>query len=332
MRGLSVFAAISMATAVVLACDPITHDDLHCPSGGCADGGLLDAAHPGTDAAPIALDAAATVDASVPADAAAPGDASSGSDASSCTRLYNLAFPGGTTPLDSRCLRDIERFQAGPCSGSGDCHLDSRSFYELPDGGLVESVTAGGKLWEYDGRSGAVLKNGVDLASLSYLKATTNDPCFGSTGGCTLDTRAFRPTSSGGWTEAITNVGQMFNYDAVSHAAVVGLAVNGAPLTGQPRYFGVSTAPCYGGTLTDCRFQTQAYSKSGSSTLEWVTKDGTMWVFDAATGAAQSGSNTKLSSIDRFKTSVCAGVADCRIRTHAFVAAPDGGLVESFSD
>lgn len=331
-------ASLLVATALAVACEPITSDDLHCASGGCKDAsavpadasasdaaGPADASPPGADAAQPGPDGAvAAVDAALPADASSAGDAS-------CARLYNLGYPSGTL-LDSPCLRDLERFKAGPCSGAtaaSDCHLDSRSFYELPDGGLVESVTAGGRLWEY-GRDEEVLEDGVELASLSHLKLTSTDPCFGKSSGCALDSRTFRP-ETGGWTETITNTGQMFTYDAVTHSAVNQPVVNGALLTGQARYSVGTGAPCFGLTAAGCRFQTQAYSRSGGATWEWVTLGGTLYVLDAA-GAPQAGNGTKLSQVQRFQGTVCAGVADCRIKTHAFVAAPDGGLVESVSD
>ncbi|HEY3445996.1 MAG TPA: hypothetical protein VGK67_06495 [Myxococcales bacterium] len=327
MRGLGVLAATLATTALALACDPITRDDLVCGSGACRDAGSSspDASAPGADAAQPGLDATPVVDAATPPDASAAEDAS-------CARLYSLGYPSGTR-LDSPCLRDIPRFQAGPCSGVADCHLDSRAFYESPDGGLIESVTASGKLWEFDGRSGAVLKDGVDLSSLSHLSAAGTGACAGKPAlGCALDTRTYRPESGGGWTEAITNNGQMFNYDAFSHAPLSTPAVNGSPLTGQPRYSLTASAPCYGKSISECRFQTQAYSRAGGTTWEWITFDGNVFVLDGATGTAQAGNNTKLSQVPRFQTTVCAGVADCRLRTHAFVAAPDGGIVESFSD
>ncbi|MGC4120704.1 MAG: hypothetical protein QM765_40230 [Myxococcales bacterium] len=55
--------------------------------------------------------------------------------------------------------------------------------------------------------------------------------------------------------------------------------------------------------------------------------DGTLWILGAVSGAAQAGSATKLTSVARFKS-----LSDCRLRTHAFATAPDGGLVESFSN
>ncbi|MBI5543734.1 MAG: hypothetical protein HY901_07605 [Deltaproteobacteria bacterium] len=200
-------------------------------------------------------------------------------------------------------------------------------------------MTSRGRLWEYDVRTGAMLVDGgVALATVPHLAAPGTGVCAGrADAGCVLETRTFRVEPDGGVTEAITASdltasGTAWSYEAFPpHTPLSTPLPNGSLLTA--RYSLLSSAPCYGLNPNECHFQTQAFLLLGNGdTLEFVTSAGKLFILDAVTGSAQADSNRKLSEIPRFRDTVCAGRAECRLRSHSFTTAPDGGLVESFSD
>jgi hypothetical protein len=299
-----------------------------------------DAAVPGADAA--LPDAAApfdsggwdvgTPDVGGPEDAASPIDAGSPGDASCASgHLFDLDYASGNLRQDL-CLQEITRFKAGPCSGDGGCHLYSRSVYPTPDGGMIESVVVGSKLWSYDAYSGAPIAGAqnVDLNSFPYLTAALTGVCYGKNlGECVLDTRVLWVNGLGSLVETITARSGLWDYDGNTHASLD--AIPGNDLTLVPRY-SVVGGPCFSMASGQCHFQTQAFVKGGDGRmLELDTSAGKLWIFDD-TGTAQL-SGAALGSVSRYAQTACAGVdGGCGLRTHTLFSLPDGGTLESFSN
>ncbi len=68
-------------------------------------------------------------------------------------------FDAAGTMIGGDSLRNVARYAAGPCAyapAGGNCSFDARELAVKPGAGLVETITAYGRYWEWDG-SGNVL-------------------------------------------------------------------------------------------------------------------------------------------------------------------------------
>ncbi|MCU0492935.1 MAG: hypothetical protein MUD01_15195 [Chloroflexaceae bacterium] len=76
--------------------------------------------------------------------------------------------------------------------------FDTRTFATI-QGVYTESITAGGRYWDYDANSGAFLRSG----NLRDVSRYANGPCQRFIGTCSLGTRTYL-TINGVYTESIT--------------------------------------------------------------------------------------------------------------------------------
>jgi len=110
------------------------------------------------------------------------------------------------------------------------CIIDTRTF--LKQGPvLVESVTAFGRLWEWD-IDANIITNGVDLMSIPRF---ANGPCAGQMpGSCTFNTRTYEP-AAGGLLEVVT-------VDQMAFRMPVGaVAAQATPISATPHWL---NGPC----------------------------------------------------------------------------------------
>jgi hypothetical protein len=117
--------------------------------------------------------------------------------------------PWGTS--NGASLHSVARYAAGPCAGipDGQCTFDSRTFVNL-GGQWVESITAYGKLWNFDANGNPWgTGNGSNLLSVARYAA---GPCAGIVYAlCTFESRTFT-VINGEIVESISAYGKYFNY------------------------------------------------------------------------------------------------------------------------
>lgn len=130
-------------------------------------------------------------------------------------------FEGNTATGNAVPLDAIPRYdpicQLSYLTG-GICTFDTRTFVKL-DGILVESITAYGRIWEFDIDGRPLPDTGIDLSSIPEYQV---GPCAHSPPGqCVFETRTFEPLN-GQLVETITVNGFVYRY-----------VPNGAPLPGS---------------------------------------------------------------------------------------------------
>lgn len=217
----------------------------------------------------------------------------------------------------------------GPCSTgtttqSKLCGIDALGHYVNGSGVLVESVYAGGHLWQFD-------VNGNRIAATKSLRAFpryATGPCAYAAAGqeCRIDTSTVLNYPGFGYLESVTAYGRYWNFDAAGN----GLAGNGSTLSSVARF---ANGPClYAGGGT-CHFDTRnliyAPEWGLDGLFESITAYGRYWIFDGAGNQIES--NTLL-SVARFANGPClyrpAGSV-CTFGSRELRRLPSGALLET---
>ena len=196
----------------------------------------------------------------------------------------------------------------GPCAGkaAGTCTFDSHTvWYNAGDQTRSQSITIGGKFWNYTSPSGGVwnLTGSGDLANTFFY----GGPCAGkSAGTCNFDSRAMyvNDAATGSRTESITAYGRYWNWNENLAQTDQNLRWELQPadnrdLTSVDRYAG---GPCAGKSAGTCTFDSRAmYLESNSSKTESITAYGKFWNFNSANGwASVSGNGDDLTTVPRY--------------------------------
>ncbi|KAB8145948.1 hypothetical protein F8S13_02405 [Chloroflexia bacterium SDU3-3] len=256
------------------------------------------------------------------------------------SNYWNYSPESPYTQISTGTLSSIARYQTGPCaySGGAPCRFDTRTFFTMSNGQVVESITAYGRIWNYDANTLAAWgsDNGKLLTNIARFQQANGGPCAaGQT--CVLDTRMFFLTSTGQRVESITAYGKGYNYYVDTGAAYGTL---GFSLSSVARYYssanGSPNDPCeFAASAASCVFDSRAlYISPSGQRVETITAYGRIWNFDADTGAVLTNwiaNGTDLTTIDRYRTGPCQGMAayTCKLDSRTFYTNSSGTRFES---
>lgn len=179
-------------------------------------------------------------------------------------------------------LDSVARFAAICAAGPAPCRFDTYAVEQLADGTVFESVTAYGRYWLFDVAGNALGGSGSDLKTVARY---ANGPCLQAVQNnqpCRFESRAIGRLGKDSpiWIESITAYGKGYNFDA-----------NGAPIDGNGfdlKSIGrFAQGPCANlPGSAPCQFTARTFHPvwtnvvEGASWLEWVVRDGLVWVFD----------------------------------------------------
>jgi hypothetical protein len=179
-------------------------------------------------------------------------------------------------------LNSVSRF-AGICAaGPAPCRFDTYAVAQLADGTIVESITAYGRYWNFDVAGNAWGGNGSDLKTVARF---ANGPCLQAVQTntpCRFESRTFGRLGKDSpiWVESITADGKGYNFDENGTPS----GGNGFDLKSIARF---AQGPCANVPAgTPCQFTARTFHPvltsivEGASWLEWVVRDGFVWVFD----------------------------------------------------
>jgi hypothetical protein len=149
-------------------------------------------------------------------------------------RAFNFDANGTPWPNNGGDLRDISRFASGPCvyaPANQPCTFDTRTLSRLADNTFVDSITAYGRVFNFDANNTPWPNNGGDLRAISQF---ANGPCVYAPANqpCTFDTRTLARLPDNTFVDSITAYGRTFNFDANGTP----WANNGGDLRTVPRY------------------------------------------------------------------------------------------------
>jgi hypothetical protein len=170
------------------------------------------------------------------------------------------------------------RFSGICVSGPSPCRFDTYTYKKLPDGTLIESITAYGKYWNFTANGNGVPGNGSDLKSVPRYAAGPCADAVATGTPCVFDTRTFGQLGSL-WVESITAYGKGYNFDGNN----VPWFNNGFDLMSVAR---VSQGPCRGSVGTQCKLTDRTFHQfvnpvgDGIYWLEWILVDGQIWAYD----------------------------------------------------
>ena len=173
-------------------------------------------------------------------------------------QFWNFDVENHHAPIEGNGLHleRVTRYATGPCAGqpAGTCKLDTRVVVAFVDGfnngRQIESITAYGKFWNFDGDA-PLPGSGQNLETVPRY---AQGPCAGaSPGTCVLDTRVVF-LYEGRQTESITAYGRVWNFDVeTDYAAWPG---NGSLLEDVPRY---ASGPCASASPGACHFAVRSF-------------------------------------------------------------------------
>ncbi len=223
----------------------------------------------------------------------------------------------------------------GPCRNPDgtNCVFDTRALTNYPGVGFVESITAYGKVYNFDinGKEWIGGGNGMDLQSVARY---ASGPCASVPAGqpCTFDTRTTIDYPGVGYVESITAYGKAYNYDVNGNEWIGG--GNGMDLRSVSRY---ASGPCASAPAGQpCTFDTRALSNyPGVGFLETITAYGKFWNFDINGNEWVGGGNgTDLRSVPRYASGPCASAPagqSCVFDTLTMTDYPGAGFVQSIT-
>jgi hypothetical protein len=111
-------------------------------------------------------------------------------------------------PANGTDLTAVPRYAMGPCASrpEGQCYFQSRTFYASDDGRLVESITAQGRLWEFDTATDEPLVGNWSGTDLTAVPRFARGPCAGvKEGACVITTRTYLVAANNRATESLTD-------------------------------------------------------------------------------------------------------------------------------
>jgi len=173
------------------------------------------------------------------------------------------------------------------------------------NGRIIESITAKGRLWNFEANGTPWASNGSLLETYpAFQGACSGQPA----GACVLETRAFALYGSK-LMEFITARGQSWALDN-------GAATDNGSLIGQTRRYQAACAPAAGGL---CKIDTRAFVNLNGRRIETLTAYGRIYSYDdEGRGAADNGSD--LFAVPRYAAGPCLGQAPgaCKFDTRTY--------------
>jgi hypothetical protein len=222
-------------------------------------------------------------------------------------KIWNFDLNGRPSAGNNTDIRSVARYASGPCASvpAGQrCKFDTRTLFNYPGVGFVESITAYGKAYNYDidGNEWIGRGNGMNLRSVARF---ANGPCAFAPSGqpCTFDTRALTKYPGIGFLETITAYGKFWNFDINGNEWSGG--GNGTDLQSVSRYASGPCAsvpsgqPCTFDTLTMIHYP-------GVGFVQSITAYGKAYNFDLS-GNPWAGNGTDLKNVPRFASALTAG-------------------------
>lgn len=198
----------------------------------------------------------------------------------------------------ARDLRSRPHYASGPCAyapAGADCVIDSATTLDYPGFGTMDSVTAYGRYWNFDGAGNGLGGNGSSLRSVPRY---ANGPCAYAAANvdCRFDTRVLIDAPQwGGLIESISAYGRFWNFDAAGNP----LAGSGSDVRTVARY---ANGPCaYAAVGSSCRFDSRELQLvPGQGIIETITAYGRYFVWDEF-GNPMPGNGQTLASVARFR-------------------------------
>lgn len=226
------------------------------------------------------------------------------------------APPAGVTPPPTSATGAGD---AGPTTNpASSCSLDTRSFFVV-DGRVVESITSGGRLFNFESNGAAWQNNGIDLIDVAGY---ASGPCRGrARGQCSLDTRTFVPVGNT-LVESVTAYGSYWSFNEKGEATSTDLAL-------MPRY--KANGPCEGRAPGQCSFETRTFITEGGDVIESITAYGRAFNYKLD-GTPLAGNGADLTTIARYAAGPCAGIdaGKCVFSTRVFEEV-DGHVLETIT-
>jgi hypothetical protein len=180
-------------------------------------------------------------------------------------------------------LNSVPRFAKICAEGPSPCQFDTYSLGRLVDGTVVESITAFGKWWNFDVAGNEFAESNKDLKSVPRF---ANGPCLPAIQAnipCRFESHGFGRLNNNSpvWVQSITAYGRGYNFD--ENGTPYG--GNGFDLKSIGRF---AQGPCADvPAAAPCQFTARTFHEvpagaiDGASWLEWILRDGRIWVFDA---------------------------------------------------
>ena len=169
-------------------------------------------------------------------------------------------YDGSGTPIASVQGTDLDKLSwmvaapNGICyqKGDGQCRLETRAVWVNGGGFQLETVTAGGAMWDwsFDGVAHSPIDAKTDLTQVGLTKySVVGGPCYAKTAGqCRFQTQAFVKGADGKVLEMVSSAGKLWVYDETNTAKSID------PLALVPR---LAAAACQGDA--GCKLLTHAF-------------------------------------------------------------------------
>jgi Subtilase family len=226
-------------------------------------------------------------------------------------KIWNFDLNGNPSAGNKTDIRSVARYASGPCAFAPvgqPCTFDTRTLFNYPGVGFVESITAYGRAYNFDSNGNPWDGNGTDLRNVARFAF---GPCAFAPDGqpCTFDTRTLVNYPDVGFVESITAYGKAYNFD-INGNEWIGRG-NGTDLRAVARY---ASGPCaFAPAGQPCTFDTRTLiDYPGVGFVESITAYGQAYNFDA-NGNPWAGNGTDLKSVPRFASGPKAAAAKTNI-------------------
>lgn len=183
----------------------------------------------------------------------------------------------GGAPSTGLDLSSVPLYAQGPCFGAPPlaCVFDTHAFVRLPEGRLLEYVTANGRQWVFENNQ--MTGAGVPLTAIPRYQQICG-PIAAMGQACVFDTRVFVKIGAE-IVESITAYGRRWELSLDG----LPLPNTGLDLTASPRY---ANGPCQGFSPGTCILETRSFEPGPNGQLvESVTSRGLVFTYSADTGA-----------------------------------------------
>ena len=227
----------------------------------------------------------------------------------------SASSPVVTTPAPGTIITAPPPGSGGPIPSPNACVFDTHTILMF-QGRVIESITARGKLYNFEANGTGWPTNGMDLTQVPYF---ASGPCAGKTPGtCHFDTRTFAMFGQNRLIEFVTANGKSWAFEN-------GVATDsGTDLSTVPRY--AEICALRGGA--PCRFDTRTFVNVDGQLTEAITAYGRYFAYDLA-GRRSKDSGVDLSAVTRYAAGPCKGQTggSCKLETRTY-GLLDGKTVE----
>jgi len=172
---------------------------------------------------------------------------------------------------------------------------------------VIESITARGRLYNFEANGTGWSTNGMALESVPYF---ASGPCSGKAAGtCRFDTRTFVTFQGNRLIEFITAYGKSWAFENGNPTD------NGSDLSTVPRY----TEVCALRGGSPCRFDTRTFVNVDGQLTEAITAYGRYFAYDMQ-GRRSKDNGVDLSAVTRYAAGPCKGqtAGQCKFDTRTY--------------